>query len=282
MTHDPIFAPVDRWPSFKEQLAELDETLDLGELPRQLARIPLDVWGAVLLDPPRHLPRRGHLLPRMPPAEIQEVWTGAHGPALLRQSLAFVRVLSAVAGDALCSGPVLDYGVGWGRLSRLLLKYVPVNDLKGVDAFEGSLELGRECGLPHSLSLVSTRLNEGELGGSLSLIYAFSVFTHLEPDAFTHNLRRLVDALRPGGRLVVTVRPPEFWSSPRMNPDQEERPPFAQGVLHVPGSWRDYGDTIVTSDWMEEQMLSCGLIDLETEWNHADVFQILWSARRPE
>lgn len=280
MTQDSMFAPVEQWPSFREQLAELDQTLNLGDLPRQLACIPLDVWGTVLLDPERHLPRSGHLLPRMPAAEVQETWTGAHGPALLRMSLAFVRVLSALAGDALRSGPVLDYGVGWGRLSRLLLKYVPVDDLHGVDAWEESLEHARECALPHRLSLVSPRLTEGELGDSFSLIYACSVFTHLAPDAFTHNLRRLAEALRPGGRLVVTVRPPEFRDSRRMNPDQKERPPLTEGVMHVSDRRADYGDTVVRSAWMKEQIQSCGLVDIQSEWNHADVFQVIWAARR--
>lgn len=275
------FAPVE-WPSFRAQLDELDRALDLAELSKQLAPIPLDVWAAIILDPMLHLPRTGHLLPRMPAAEIQDEWTGAHGPALMRLSLGFVRSLLELAGHALRSGPVLDYGVGWGRLSRLLLKYVPVKDLHGVDAWEASLEQARACGLPHKLSLVSTRLEEGELGDSFSLIYSFSVFTHLAPEAFTHNLGRLAEALRPGGQLVLTVRPPEFWNSPRMNPDRDERGPLGQDIEHIGNTRQDYGDTVATPAWIAVQMRSCGLVDLQTDWNYADPYQVLWSGRRPE
>jgi trans-aconitate methyltransferase len=282
VSQDSTFAPVEEWPSFKEQLAELDRTLDIGDLPGQLARIPLDVWGAILLDPARYLPRNGHLLPRMPSAEVQKMWTGDHGPAMLRQSLVFARSLSALTDDALRLGPVLDYGVGWGRLSRLLLKYVPVNHLHGVDASEHSLEHARECRLPHPLWLVSTRLEKGELSELYSVIYAFSVFTHLAPEAFIHNLGRLIEALRPGGRLVITVRPPEFWNSLRLNSHREKRPPLQRGIMHVPSETADYGDTVVTHAWIAEQIRSHGLVDLQTEWHHADSFQVIWSAQRPD
>jgi len=282
------FPPTWAWESFRSEIAALDRGLDgsLVDLPRLARAIPLDVWGDILLDPARHLPVSGAALPVMPTPEIQTSWCGSHGGTLLRQSLAFIRSLVAAAGDDLYRGPVLDYGVGWGRLSRLLLKYVAVEQIVGVDAWQRSLDICRSCGIPHPLRLVSTRLAPAELEPDhYSVVYAFSVFTHLAPAAFAHNLRALAVALRPGGRLVVTTRPAEFLVMPgypyadAAKVDQT----LSDGIVHIgeKGEVVDYGDTTVSPTWMAGQLSACGLVDVGVDWNHGSPYQVVWSAKKP-
>lgn len=289
MTEDDwlsAFGATWNWESFRSEIAALDRGLDgsLADLPTLARGIPLDVWGALLLDPARHLPVSGAALPVMPTPEIQTSWTGSHGGTLLRQSVAFLRSLVAVAGDDLYRGPVLDYGVGWARLSRLLLKYVAVEQIVGVDSWQRSLDTAEACGIPHPLRLVSTRLAPGELEPDhYSVVYAFSVFTHLAPAAFEHNLRALAVALRPGGRLVVTARPAEFWAMsgyPHADPAKIDQT-LSDGIVHIgAGDAVDYGDTAVSPTWMSGLLSACGLVDVGVDWNHGDPYQIVWSAKK--
>lgn len=279
------FRPTWEWESFRLEIAALDRGLDgsLENLPLLARGIPLDVWGILLLDPVRHLPVSGAALPVMPTPEIQMRWTGSHGETLLRQSIAFVRSLVAAAGDDLYRGPVLDYGVGWGRLSRLLLKYVAVEQIIGVDAWQESLDICESYGIPHSLRLVSARIAPTELEPDhYSVVYAFSVFTHLAPAAFEHNLRALAVALRPGGRLIVTTRPAEFWAAPDYSDPAKVDETLSEGIVHVGADFAaDYGDTAVSPTWMASQLSACGLVDVNMDWNHGDPYQIVWSAKKP-
>jgi SAM-dependent methyltransferase len=282
------FQPTWAWKSFRSEIAALDRGLDgsLVDLPRLARAIPLDVWGDILLDPARHLPVSGAALPVMPTPEIQINWTGSHGGTLLRQSVAFIRSLVAAAGDDLYRGPVLDYGVGWGRLSRLLLKYVAVEQILGVDAKQYSLDHARSCGIPHPLRLVSDRLAPTDLEPDhYSFVYAFSVFTHFAPAAFEHNLRALSVALRPGGRLVVTTRPAEWWAMPGYayaDPAKIDRT-FSDGIVHIDADTPqvdDWGDTAVSNTWMAGLLTACGLVDVGVDWNHEDPYQLVWSAKK--
>ncbi len=182
------------------------------------------------------------------------------------------------------NGPILDYGVGWGRLSRLLLKYVDVDHIHGVDSWQRSLELAHSCRISHRLDQVSTRLAPNDLKANhYAAIYSFSVFTHLAPEAFMHNLMALSAATRPGGRLVVTARPAEFWSMPGYAHLDDARVAITreQGIVHIPAvDAIDYGDTAVSSEWMFDAMSACGLAEVDIEWNHADAYQVIWSARK--
>ena len=285
LEEESAFRPTWEWGSFRSEIAALDRGLDgsLANLPTLARGIPLDVWGCLLLDPVRHLPVSGAALPVMPTPEIQTRWTGSHSGTLLRQSVAFLRSLLAAAGDDLYRGPVLDYGVGWGRLSRLLLKYVAVEQILGVDAWQESLDVCESCGIPHSLRLVSTRLAPTELEPDhYSVVYAFSVFTHLAPTAFEHNLRALAVALRPDGRLIVTTRPAEFWAAPGYSDPAKVDQSLSEGIVHVGAEFAsDYGDTAVSPTWMEALFSACGLVDVNMDWNHGDPYQIVWSARKP-
>ncbi len=56
--------------------------------------------------------------------QVQRDLTGADGVVLLKQSLNFVRALSQgyteIVGSSLHQKRILDFGVGWGRLVRLM------------------------------------------------------------------------------------------------------------------------------------------------------------------
>src|SRR5262245_47516272 len=77
----------------------------------------------------------GHVPPPMPPEEIQQSWVGASGIVALRGAGVFLRRLKkhmAEAGTPLRRGTrALDFGVGWGRIYRLLMR--ELDDLTGID-----------------------------------------------------------------------------------------------------------------------------------------------------
>lgn len=250
----------------------------------------MDDLGELLLGVPETYPALQNLLPRMASDEIQLGWTGSSGKTLLAQSLAFVRALEAGAqrhgGKALSVSVILDYGCGWGRLLRLMLKHAPPERLYGVDPWDRSIDICRADG-------VLGRLAQSEYlpdalpfeGVSFDLIYAFSVFTHLSRRAADTALAALRRRIAPDGLLVVTIRPVEYWRHHTFSDDRlpgrvelealHEREGFAFKPHNRPPVDGDitYGDTTISLDVIRREWRAWRLVD--TQLNAADPFQRL-------
>ncbi len=92
---------------------------------KELRALDLDGFGEVFLRmPDPALPALSRILPKMADVEIQTSWTGNSGKALLQQSVAFVKSMQAhwrlIKRREMKDIKVLDFGCGYGRLSRLM------------------------------------------------------------------------------------------------------------------------------------------------------------------
>ncbi len=183
---------------------------------RGLRKLPLDDFGELLLAVPAEYPALLELLPRMADEQVQTNWTGGSGHTLLRLSTAFVRSLIGASlahvGPDLEGRHVLDFGCGWGRLMRLMLKYAQPDSLFGVDAWTESIDICRKDGVLGHLAVsdyIPDRLPFGET--RFDLVYAFSVFTHLSEKTARRCLAAIRGRMTPRSLLAITIRPVEYW-----------------------------------------------------------------------
>jgi SAM-dependent methyltransferase len=273
---------------WRDEIERLDQELkpDLSNLAELLARVPLAVWGQVLAAADELLGRADVFLPQMPDPSVQEAWTGLSGGRLLRQSIAFIEQVAlacAEAGVTPATAQVLDFGVGWGRLAMLWLKYSQPKNLVGCDAWQDSLDLARHCRLPIQLIRSDPYLHSLPLQeASLDVVFAFSVFTSLGPKAFPSCLEGVARLLKPGGTVVFTVRPAEYWS---LRPDVSEALSTAESseFYFKPYPDRDdYGDTSVSLKYLDGVCAQTGLGKPSLEWFPADPHQIVVRARRDD
>jgi SAM-dependent methyltransferase len=205
--------------SMDEKLQQIDQKIVStlpSEIPSLLNEIPIDRFGELLLDVPSQYPNMKAFFPSMPPDDVQDSWTGNHGLALLGQSLAFTKTLVAgyqdLTGRDLKSSRVLDYGCGWGRLIRLLYKYVPYERIYGVDPWDKSIDLCTQYGIKANLAICDYVPDKLPFEQQFDLIFAFSVFTHLSEKTAKTVLSTLRKYIDDHGILVITVRPQEYWS----------------------------------------------------------------------
>jgi len=194
-----------------------DHLQDRGieSLPEACAAIPLEVFGAIQIDRPETADRLLHFLPTMPADDVQVLWTGASGHVLLAQSVAFVRTLASYfprTTRPTADASLLDFGCGWGRLLRLACKFVRPSHLWGVDPWDRSIELCKEHGVLGNLRMSPWIPREIDAPQDLDMACAFSVFTHLPAEVAVIALRTLTRHLVSGGRLLLTVRPIEYWA----------------------------------------------------------------------
>ncbi|MER8922456.1 class I SAM-dependent methyltransferase [Mesorhizobium sp. M0802] len=182
-----------------------------------LRRMSLDDFGLFMISlPNKHYPGLSRLLPAMASDDVQKTWTGASGLDLYRQTASFARQLennyTRHVKKPLAGSDILDFGCGYGRILRMMYYYSDPSHIWGVDAWDKSLDLCREARM-HGKFAQSERMPSGLPVNDqrFDLIFAFSVFTHLAPATAKTCLAALRNHIKPGGLLVATIRPIEFW-----------------------------------------------------------------------
>lgn len=186
---------------------------DVVECLTVLRRLCLDDFGlALMFMPNADFPQLSALLPRMTDADIQTRWNGASGLELLGPSTVTARIFDSLSwrftGKGLRGKRILDFGCGYGRLLRLMYYYTNPDDITGVDAWQRSLDHGVRDGLLGHF--VKTDPVPDQIAvDPHDICYAFSVFTHLSPEASSAALAALRDVTRE--LLFLTIRPVEFW-----------------------------------------------------------------------
>ncbi len=273
---------------FTPELSRIDQRITGAapdEIPALFRHIPLDAFGKLLLDVPGEFPNIRSYLPRMPANEVQHTWTGNHGEALLVQSVAFVESLlgnyQSMTGRAVENAKILDYGCGWGRLLRLLSKYVSHDRLFGVDPWDQSIAKCRECGVKGNLAQSDYVPRSLPFQEKFNLIFAFSVFTHLSEKTALVVQNTLRDHLADDGLLAITVRPKEYWRvhengrlAGRMIP-RHERTGYAFVPHNLPPIDGEitYGDSSMTLEYIRGRWKRWSIAAID--WNMIDPFQLI-------
>jgi SAM-dependent methyltransferase len=151
-------------------------------------------------------------LPPMPPEEIQRNWCGNSGLGLAVQSAEFYTLVkqtySLYSHAPFSEARILDFGCGWGRLARLFMKDLNPEQIHGCDPDGQILEWCQR--IPGTFRRCDPRPLTLPFEAPFDLVYAFSVFTHLGPKTHQDALNAIHRSLKPGGLLVVTIRPRTF------------------------------------------------------------------------
>jgi SAM-dependent methyltransferase len=241
--------------------------------------LPDAVWGMLLTQRQRVYPAIAAALPSLPHAELQRLWNGPSGPELIAQTTAFYQLLKRAHGQHGTGTPlerarVLDFGCGWGRLTRFLERdVIEPGALCGVDPVQGILDEAVRNGVRADLRRCGFVPEQLPFEQPFELAYAFSVFTHLSEAAHLASLRALHAAVVPGGLLVATIRPPEYLRIvPSLRPALESLGPDRAARLVEPrylyaphptlplqgpgddsGAEVSYGETVVTIAYVRER-----------------------------
>jgi SAM-dependent methyltransferase len=279
------------------ELAEVGPSLDNYALFRELDD---DVWALLLGR--RYSTYRSILetLPHVPEPSLQKRWNGAHGMTLLSQSKAFYRHARAMQAShgtgELPTARILDFGCGWGRLTRFFCRDVDPGALHACDPVEEILEVCRRSRLPavlHRTEFVPDELPEG----NFDLAYSFSVFTHISEDAASACLRALHGALNPGGLLILTIRPPAYLDlDAKMHAARDALRPDPLTALAEPryvfvshgadpehpqyeGGEMTYGEAVISLPWLRERWGdSFEMLDVKVVTE--DVYQVAVTLRK--
>jgi hypothetical protein len=152
--------------------------------------------------------------PHFAPREMQERIHGTSGEAALREAASFYKFVSSRAfyrKKAVPGANFLDFGTGWGRISRYFLRDF---DLNGLFAFEPRRTI---CYLARSLNPYVCVLSSEEIPNQtlpanwFDVVVGWSVFSHLSEFSTTAWLTELARIIRPDGYCVLTTFGERFF-----------------------------------------------------------------------
>lgn len=273
---------------FEDELKKIDAAIKdtaQSDIPKLFRNMPLDLFGKLLLNIPAQYANIKAFFPSMASDEVQNNWTGSHGETLLNQSLAFIKTLiygyAAITGNKIENANILDYGCGWGRLIRLLYKYVSIENIYGVDPWDESIKICRQNGVKGNLAISEYVPSALPFERQFDLIFAFSVFTHLSEKTARTVLQTLRKYISPAGILVITIRPKEYWGYHRQGALEAEMIKMheEQGFAFTPHNRAPidgditYGDTSMTLAYINNNFPEWK-VDL-VECNEIDPYQII-------
>lgn len=155
------------------------------------------------------------LFPSLPSEEIQRSMVATSGKQTIEEMYMFYKALHAgVAKLSWYFGPktrILDFGCGFGRLTRYFLKDTDYGNLYGADTVQKFINICRTTFsdgiVPPENFLHNAPMPPLDIPShSLDLITAYSVFTHLSEQAANCWIDEFHRILKPGGLLVLTLR----------------------------------------------------------------------------
>jgi SAM-dependent methyltransferase len=260
-----------------------------------------DLWALLLTQEYDAYPNIRSLLPDAPDQSLQELWNGTSGVTLAAQGKAFYAKLRERYGAhsdlPLSQSRVLDFGCGWGRLTRYLARDVEPGNLYGCDPVELILQVCRDSGVPATLAQSDFVPERLPFEVEFDLAFSFSVFTHISEAAHESCLRALHRSLRPGALLCLTVRPTDYLRfSPHMRPALESlgrRPaeslaepryifvphPAEPSHLQYEGGEMTYGEAVITLPYIRERWSPLFEL-LQVDLLVGDLYQLMLTLRR--
>ena len=156
----------------------------------------------------------GIRFPGFPDSAIQSAMVGSSGETALKGARKFylemkryIKKLDIELGE---DTNILDFGCGFGRHIRFFLKDVPSRGLVGVDIDDKFITI---CQNTFPVGNFQTNPRYPPINfcdNHFSLVYAFSVFSHLSEDIGLAWIDEFARLLRPGGALMVTTHSRQF------------------------------------------------------------------------
>ena len=209
-------------------------------------------------------------LPAFPPEDVQKITNSISGPDTMRHAGRFYRIadqeMRRHLSPDLTDRKLLDFGGGWGRITRLFLRSIAPANLYAIDVDERLVAAGNDL-LPGA---DFRRLISGEAiphpSGTFDTVIANSVFSHLSADYHRFYVSEIARVLKPGGLFLGTTLGPKWLDRSLTNdtgrawvtslfPDMDAaRATLGRGELLFADThrWPGYGLTIVPDGWVEK------------------------------
>jgi SAM-dependent methyltransferase len=198
----------DAWSRAKRHRAERVAAEPAEKRFARYHRLGDDAWHRVVLD---SISGRNSLpMPGFPANELQAGFVGSSNRRAIDEGWTFYMLVTDERRKAGLSlgrdAHVLDFGCGWGRYARMFLRDVPEDHIWCADTWDLALQACRETGVPGQRVQLPQMPPSDLPSDRFDLVVAYSVFSHLSPDAHAAWAQEFARVVRPGGLAFVTTQ----------------------------------------------------------------------------
>lgn len=194
----------------KHNLAQRPQ-VDNHAILNSVSRLTDQQWFDMLLSSAVDPTVNGLHLPGFPSAELQLASVGASGEAALQEAFQFYQEVKDYA--AACShvltpqSRLLDFGCGWGRMTRFFLKDIAAQSLYGIDIDPSMIQVCQQLFPAGQFEVNAPQTPTRFPDDYFDVICAYSVFSHLAEPVHLQWIKEFARILKPGGLLVANTRP---------------------------------------------------------------------------
>ena len=223
--------------------------------------------------------QNGRRYPGFPDETIQKAFVGSAYEDAINEGFNFYRHVQNHLLNRRFKVPssrYLDFGAGWGRISRFFLRDFERGDMAGVDVDESMVSFCNDSFIPGGYFSIAAGGGLPFADAAFKLVTAYSVFTHLPEPLFRRWLSELLRVTAPGGLIAFTVEPERFLDFMAMvdpavstspwhvavqaklgDLEARRRELHVDGLTYIPtggGAYRppeNYGETVVTPKFVQ-------------------------------
>ena len=191
---------------------ELEKTLAsaAGRSPHELFKdAGDDYWLWLNTEGCRASPELRGILPSLPPESSQLAVSSLTGDATLGQAFSVYTLFRTLIERhhsplATCEA-VLDFGCGWGRVSRFFLKDLTPAKLWGIESWKEQVEQAKRTNRWSNFVCVDKSPPTPLSAATFDVVFSYSVFSHLPEALHERWVAEFHRILRPGGLVIATT-----------------------------------------------------------------------------
>ena len=168
-------------------------------------RLSDEEWTEILIRSIEEHTIDGVEFPTFPSADFQNKIHGHNGAVSIRGAMTFRKFVVERGLISRADGYLLDFGCGWGRITRAFLRDFPLKHIIGYEPDGAFVTLARAHN-PFVTVFSGDFLPDRSLPAArFDLIVGWSVFSHLSEISASAWLTEIARVLAPGGHAVFTT-----------------------------------------------------------------------------
>lgn len=225
-------------------------------------------WEELYLEHARG--ERNDLLP-FPSPEVQRITNARKGEDTAKHAISILDCVLSCVQDIRPihrNMTILDFGCGWGRITRLLPFFFDLEGISGSDANKELIDSANEK-TPFIKHFHNESLKPLPFATStFDIIFANSVFSHLSKKACLFYLDELYRIMKTKGVLVFSVLQEEHMNRFYNSPNQKKWIEGVMGSYSKASSmldrdgfswgdtkrWPEYGIAVMTDEWIKKAL----------------------------